>query len=156
MKLLVLLACLFASAVADSVIIGLEPLNATDLNAACVQEHGAFYKFVSSDSGVLLVQGLGNDVPGVEVARNIIGKCLNRSTESELRSHATIGGGCKARVYQSCNTSDDGCFAAVSCTDPDGQQRCVDCQPAKFQKIVAGKVQQPSTKHCHIFNLTPC
>eukprot|EP00045_Choanoeca_perplexa_P022675 m.10238 g.10238 ORF g.10238 m.10238 type:complete len:567 (+) comp9619_c0_seq2:83-1783(+) len=115
--------CLIAAVFADRPLqVGTEPLNATQLHDACVDEHGVIYELAPSSDGVVFVSSTDASF-GVKVVQS------------------PIGGGCKADMYQACEIGDDGCQAMVACTDPSNQQRCVTCQPGKFQSRFRGQAK---------------
>ena len=136
------LSVLLSIAIADPLVVGTEPLNASELTSACVSEHGLLYRVGRGSQGYIAVAGQDDEgQAGVMVVQSAIGKHAIHCPSMATQPLATQGGGCKAKAFQACNMSEDGCALLVSCDDSQGsQQRCQACQPAKFQRRFRARV----------------
>eukprot|EP00045_Choanoeca_perplexa_P023051 m.11974 g.11974 ORF g.11974 m.11974 type:complete len:264 (+) comp9890_c0_seq4:300-1091(+) len=117
-----LITCLLSLALATAVELGDEPQLAAHLHEQCVNDHGEIYKVVPANSGFIFTP-----IEGVHVGVKLV--------------RSSVGGGCKADMYQACSVlNDDNCRPVVNCTDPSNQQTCMNCQPGRFQKVFKAQV----------------
>ena len=71
--LLLSLSLLFASAAANTLVVGTELLNVTELTNTCVGQHGLLYSVGVANQGFISVAGLAEKDHGVKVVQSEIG-----------------------------------------------------------------------------------
>jgi len=95
------LSVLLSIAIADPLVVGTEPLNASELTIACVSEHGLLYRVGRGSQGYIAVAGQDDEgQAGVMVVQSAIGKHAIHCPSMVTQPLATQAGDARPKRFK--------------------------------------------------------